>query len=466
MNLRQGGIFNHAPAIGVRHGKGRGGDGREAPYDGIGVLAGAEERIDPVLVSKVPVDFIGGAVVVDLVGQRRQVIVGNRTVGWRREVRLERLRNLGDAAGGDGVVGEGRPHGGSGGAGGIVNHLRKGAEIARTLGRGGNGLVPGRSGRDETVSIVVAVEKQLVLLDGAADAGAEFVLVLDRRSRREEASGIEIRVPEVFEYAPVELVGSRFEDVIRHPLPLVRRLGAGGLHLKLVHRLHRNAERQVAGVALRPGAGQGQTLDVHLVLVGLAAIEGSGRGTGRLRTVVVDANRQAGKRRRIPRGSVHGQRKGVVNQVIHRGAQRHIVRLQDGRLLFHGDRLAGGPDLQFRIYADRGQRLHDHMRLGIRLKTGCRDRKRVVAGGKQRNHEETRIRGLANRFRSGRGTGGGHRGGRNHRSRWICDCAFYGTCPADLGESRKGGGKQRKAASNMAHGNLLCAFRREPPDGA
>src|ERR1017187_627322 len=127
-----------------------------------------------------------------------------------------------------------------------------GAGNARPPGGSRDRLVSGRGRREETVSIVVAVEKDFVLLDGAADAGAEFVLVLDRRSGGEKASGVEVGIAEVFENAAMELVGSRLEDVIRHALPFVHSLGAGGLHLKLVHGLHRNPERQITGITLRP----------------------------------------------------------------------------------------------------------------------------------------------------------------------------------------------------------------------
>ena len=146
---------------------------------------------------------------------------------------------------------------------------------------------------------------------------------------------------------PWNCVGSGLQDVIRYALPFVHGLGAGRLHLKLLHSLHGNAERQVAGIALRPGAGHRQTFDVHLVLIGLAAVERAGGWTGRLRAVIVHPAGKPGKRRGIARrtAGIHGQRKRIVHPVIHRGTERHIVRLQGGRLGFHGDRLVGRADL-------------------------------------------------------------------------------------------------------------------------
>ena len=94
-----------------------------------------------------------------------------------------------------------------------------------------------------------------------------------RQERREEAPRVEIRVPEVFVNASVELVAARLQHVVLHPLTFVHGLGAGCLHLKLLHGLHRNPERQIACVALRPGAGQRQTLDIDLVLIRLPAVE-------------------------------------------------------------------------------------------------------------------------------------------------------------------------------------------------
>jgi hypothetical protein len=91
--------------------------------------------------------------------------------------------------------------------------------------------------------------------------------------QRKEAAGVEIGIAEVFVSPAVKLVGTRLEHVIGYPLPLVIGLGAGGLYLKLVHGLHRNSERQVARIALGPGAGQRQTFNVDLVLIGLAAVE-------------------------------------------------------------------------------------------------------------------------------------------------------------------------------------------------
>src|ERR1035437_8535893 len=151
-----------------------------------------------------------------------------------------------------------------------------------------------RRGRNQTVSIVVAEDKQFVLPDGAADAGPEFVLMIGRQDRREEAPGVEIGVPEVFVNASVELVAARLQNVIRHALPFVHGLGAGRLHLKLLHGLHRNPECQIARVALGSGAGQRQTLDVDLVLVGLPTVKRSHRWTSRLRAVGGDTHSEAG----------------------------------------------------------------------------------------------------------------------------------------------------------------------------
>jgi len=102
---------------------------------------------------------------------------------------------------------------------------------------------------------VVPKEENLVLLDGAADEPAEFVLVIDGFGLGEEASRVQGRVAEVLERRAMERVGSRFQNVVLDALPLVLGLGAVGLDLELVHRIHRDGKRQISGVALRSRAG-------------------------------------------------------------------------------------------------------------------------------------------------------------------------------------------------------------------
>ena len=265
--------------------------------------------------------------------------------------------------------------------------------------------------------------------------------MVHRPGCREEVPGIQVGIPEVLEDAAMERVGSGLQNVVRHALAFVHGLGAGRLHLELFDSLHGNAERQVAGIALRPGAGQRQTFDVHLVLISLTAIERTGGWAGRLGAVIIDSAGKAGESRGISGGAagIHGQRKRIVHPVVHRGAERHIVRLQGGRLGFHGDRLAGRADRQRGIYRDGCQRFHDHVGLRQRFKTGGLDRNRVLAGNEQRKHEKAGLRALSSGFHSGCDISGSDRGAGDGRSRRVSDRSLDGTGSGDLGKSRQTG---------------------------
>src|SRR5260370_42570451 len=111
------------------------------------------------------------------------------------------------------MVREWCPLPGSRRAGRVGDQLGKRTEIARPLGSRRNRLKRGRGRRVIAVSIVVAEEEHLVLLDGAADGGAEFVLMFDRRGRREEASCIENRIAEVLGNASAKRIPARFQNV-------------------------------------------------------------------------------------------------------------------------------------------------------------------------------------------------------------------------------------------------------------
>src|SRR5260370_40496790 len=106
------------------------------------------------------------------------------------------------------MVREWCPLPGSRRAGRVGDQLGKRTEIARPLGSRRNRLKRGRGRRVIAVSIVVAEQEHLVLLDGAADGGAEFVLMFDRRGWREEGSCLANRIAVGVGNASVELVAA------------------------------------------------------------------------------------------------------------------------------------------------------------------------------------------------------------------------------------------------------------------
>ena len=253
----------------------------------------------------------------------------------------------------------------------------------------------------------------------------------------------------------MELVGPGLENVIGHALAFVHGFGAVSFHLKLIYRFHRNAERQITGVALGAGAGQRQAFDVDFVLIGLTAVEGSGGRARRLRAVVTHAARETSERRRIARRSIHRQRKSIVNPVVDGGPEGYIVGLQASRLIGDGDRLGGRSDLQRGVHRNRRQRLHNHVSLRQRLKPVGFDHDVIFAGGQQREYEDSGRSRFAKCFGSRRNVGSHNRSPRDSRSRRVSDRAFDGISATYLGERGHGDDKKYEADSNVAHAELL-----------
>src|SRR5215472_6587742 len=176
-----------------------------------------EERKEPVAVCQVDVHLRSEVVGVHLKRKAGEVIVLNVRVGWVRQIGRKRFRDRRNLRSRDSVSRECHLRtdpGRTSLAVRIVDDGWKRAQIARSLGQRRNGLKNGSRARTVSVTVVVAKEEDLVLLDGAAQQTTEFVLVIGGPGRREEASCVQARIAEVFENPAMEAVGSLFQNEI------------------------------------------------------------------------------------------------------------------------------------------------------------------------------------------------------------------------------------------------------------
>jgi len=107
-------VLDHASSVGIGNRNRRRRDRSQTADDGIRVLAVTIECEQTMLVGNIEVHFVGGAVVVDLIRQRRQIVVGDVSIGRIRQVGLERLRHFGNERRVDDVALERLPGIGSG----------------------------------------------------------------------------------------------------------------------------------------------------------------------------------------------------------------------------------------------------------------------------------------------------------------------------------------------------------------
>ena len=435
VDLRSSGVLFHEPGLGVGERQGVGA-GRKAAGEIGGVAARAVESEEAVLVREIHVHFAGEVVDVHLDRQLGQIIVLNVAVGGVRQIRLQGESGFRKPAGGDGVVRERLPGGGGGAAvgcrGGVVDQRGQGAEVALPEVRRGNGLQGGNGGRNVTVAVIVGEEEDFVPADRSARAAAELVLVLDGGSGREEAARVEIGVAQVFVDRAVELIPAGLQHEVADALAFIHGLRAVGFHLELLHGLDRDAEREVARIALGAGVGHRETFDIDFVLVGLAAVKRAGGGSGDLRAVGADAGHQTGELGGIAGDAVHGQGQRVVNLVVDGAAEGGVVGMELRGRVVDGDGFAGGAELEFEGEADGGKRVHHDVFLRERLEPLGGDADPVAAGGEQRQDNESSTGGFADRGHPGGGVGRGHGGFGDGGSRGVRNGALDGAGATDL----------------------------------
>src|SRR5206468_11595037 len=100
------------------------------------------------------------------------------------------------------------------------------------------------------IAAIGGEEEHPVLPDRTAQRAAVLVLIVISFHRREEGSRVERLVAEVLRRAAVNRIRPRLDDEICGALTVERYGGAAGLDLKLIDRVHGNAELQVASFAL------------------------------------------------------------------------------------------------------------------------------------------------------------------------------------------------------------------------
>ncbi len=406
------------------------------------------------------VDFRRNAVVVESGGQRAaEIIVLQPRAGRLRQVRLEAARDgrkaiLRDDVArkrvadepGAGCVRARRPR--------VVDGYRQRGEIAVALRERGNRRQHRRCLPPVAVSVVGDEEEHPVPADRAAERTAVLVLVVFGLDAREVRLGVERLVAEELEPRSAEGVRSRLDDVVRRALPVEGHRGAAGLHLELVDRFDRDAERQVPALALDHGVGDRDALDVHVggeVLTAHHVAPASDR---------LHARHDEHECRGVARAAgIHDEWKRGVHLVADRLAETCV--LGGERRHFGRDQhfLRDGADLKHGIQADYAQRIDDDRVAGVRLEAAQRHRDAIDAGWQRHEREDARFCCLPYGLDAGCGVGGGDGRARHGRAGGVEHGALNGPTAADLRAGKTWSGKQQRRqhqqSANSGHGRLL-----------
>ena len=142
-----------------------------------------------------------------------------------------------------------------------------------------------RCGAGVSEAVVVSVIKDLVLPgaewnERTAEVNSVLIAVLNRLYRNSNdringlskpAPGIQGRVPEELVHRTVILVAALLDGVVHHSLAFVHSRVTAGLHLELVHRIHRDCGPHITWVAIAAGTHKWNAVDVDRGNSALAA---------------------------------------------------------------------------------------------------------------------------------------------------------------------------------------------------